>query len=578
MKKLSVTIAELPATVDGRLDGRMAKDIYSLFRYPARGVPLLEAVCRRAGYEDVVTLDPQYNRASGRLDADDWKRLADTDVLGLSVITRTANQSFELARKVRALNPRVKIVFGGPHPTALPEESLQFGDVVVTHEGDTTLPLLLDRLHDDLASPDLTNLLGVNYIDGDKEIIRNPDRPYLTSEELSALPFPLYSDRVKRGITHNVINTSRGCPYECDFCSVIENFGRGFRFLDDDAAVALIRHTIQLNGKPIFFGDDIFAANRARTTRLLERLLSEGIKMPRWFAQVRVETAQDRELLRLMKRANCAMVCVGLESVNEETLRLFHKHSTLDKNRSAIAAFKEAGIRVHGMFVLGSDADTPETLRETLEFARESRLTTSQFFALTALPGPPLTRRLAEEKRIFAWGDWQLFDAQHAVVCPSLISPSELQAGIFRISRQFYSVSEALRHLVRGHWFDFAIRLQGHFLTRRIERDSASYTRTLDKFDKVRADLATELDKLAERARAKLREYSLELEGGQARAKAYFSDLYQQFESACDQFNLELVPYGHALREMATKKLEKHLQALSTTRASGGDLPTPAQP
>jgi hypothetical protein len=118
--------------------------------------------------------------------------------------------------------------------------------------------------------------------------------------------------------------------------------------------------------------------------------------------------------------------------------------------------------------------------------------------------------------------------------------------------------------LVHGRWFDFAIRLQGNFLTRRIERDNASYSRALDRFDKVRADLAAELDKLAEKARAKLREYSVGLEDGQARAKAYFSDLFQQFESACDQFNLELVPYGHALREMATKKLEMHLQALAT--------------
>jgi len=564
VKDLRITLVELPATVDGGLDGRIAKDVYSLFRYPARGVPLLEAVCRGAGYDDIVTLDPQYNRPPGRLDVDDWKRLASTDVLGLSVITRTANQSFELARRVRAINPRVKILFGGPHPTALPEESLEFGDVVVTHEGDYTLPRLLERLQDNLADPQLTDLPGVNYLGWDGEIRRNPDRPYLTSEELSALPFPVYSDRVNRGITHNVVNTSRGCPYECEFCSVIENFGRGFRFLDDDAAVALIRHTIQLNGKPIFFGDDIFAANRARTTRILERLLSEGVKMPRWFAQVRVETAQDPELLRLMKRANCAMVFIGLESVNDETLRLFNKHSTLEKNRSAIAAFNEAGIRVHGMFVLGSDADTPETLCETLKFARESRLTTTQFFALTAVPGPPLTRRLAEEKRIFAWGDWQLFDAQHAVVCSTRISPSELQAGIFRISRQFYSVSEALRHLLHGRWFDFAIRLQGGYLTRRIERDSAPYAHALDKFDKVRADLGAELDKLAEKARAKLREYGVGLEDGQARAKAYFSDLYQQFESACDRLNLELVPYGHALREMASKKFEKHLQGLAT--------------
>jgi len=564
VKDLCITLVELPATVDGRLDGRMAKDVYSLHRYPGRGVPLLEAICRRTGYEDIVTLEPQYNRVSGRLDEDDWKRLSETDVLGISVITRTANQSYELARRVRAMNPCVKILFGGPHPTALPEESLQFGDVVVTHEGDATLPLLLERLEDDLENPNLTDLLGVNYWGRDGEMIRNPDRPYLTSEELSTLPFPVYSDHANRGITHNVVNTSRGCPYECEFCSVIENFGRGFRFLSDDAAVELIRHTIRGNGKRIFFGDDIFAANRARTVRLLERLLSEGVKMPRWFAQVRVETAQDRELLRLMKRANCSMVFVGLESVNEETLKLFKKHSTLEKNRQAIAAFNDAGIRVHGMFVLGSDADTPETLCETLEFARKSRLTTTQFFALTALPGPPLTRRLAEEKRIFAWGDWQLFDAQHAVVCSTRISPSELQAGIFRISRQFYSVSEALRQLARGRWFDFAVRLQGSFLTRRIEHDSASYSLLLDRFDKVRADLAAQIDKLAEKASARLHKIGVGIEDGQARAKACFHEVFQEFESTCDRLSLELVPYGHALREMASKKLDEHLKALTT--------------
>jgi len=563
VKGLRITLVELPATVDGRLDGRLAKDVYSLFRFPARGVPLLEAICRRAGYDDIVTVVPQYNRVPGCLDEGDWKRFADTDVLGLSVITRTANQSFELARRVRLVNPRVKILFGGPHSTALPEESLQFGDMVVTHEGDYTLPLLLERLEDNLRDPYLTDLQGVNYLGRDRELIRNPDRPYLTSEELSALPFPVYSDQMSRGITHNVVNTSRGCPYECEFCSVIENFGRGFRFLSDDAAVALIRHTIQLNGKRIFFGDDIFAANRARTSRILERLLVEGVRMPRWFAQVRVETAQDRELLRLMKRANCAMVFVGLESVNEETLKLFKKHVTLEKNRAAIAAFNEAGIRVHGMFVLGSDADTSQTLTETLQFARDSRLTTVQFFALTALPGPPLTRRLAEEKRIFAWGDWQLFDAQHAVVCASRISPSELQAGIFHLSRQFYSASEALRHLIHGRWYDFAIRLRASFLTRRIERDSASYTRALDKFDHVRAALTAELDELAEKARTKLCEFGVEFEDGRARAEACFEDMFRQFEFTCDRLNLKLVPYGQALREMASKKLEKHLRALT---------------
>src|SRR3990172_8806820 len=81
VKHLRITLVELPATVDGRLDGRMARDIYSLLRFPARGVPLLEAICLQTGYRNTVTLDPQYNRLPGRLDSGDWRRMAETDVL-----------------------------------------------------------------------------------------------------------------------------------------------------------------------------------------------------------------------------------------------------------------------------------------------------------------------------------------------------------------------------------------------------------------------------------------------------------------------------------------------------------------
>lgn len=199
-KKLKITLVELEATVDGRLDGKAARDIYSLLRMPARSLPTLEAVVRAHGYDDVVSLDPEFNKGSNqKLTPAQWQRLAESDVVGLSAITRTVNQSYELATRLRQMNPRQKIVFGGPHTTALPEEALQFGDIVALHEGDHSLPELLDRFADDLERPSLQDLAGICYNGPGGEFCRTAERPFLTSEELSRLPFRFFRARRSRG-------------------------------------------------------------------------------------------------------------------------------------------------------------------------------------------------------------------------------------------------------------------------------------------------------------------------------------------------------------------------------------------
>src|SRR5262249_2236000 len=170
-KDLAVTLIELPSTVDGTLNGKEAKDIYSLMNYPARGVPLLTAEMKREGFANTVAINPKYNRKTGgHLDGADWSRLLSSDVVCISAITRTAPQSFELAAKIKQANPEIKVIFGGPHPTALPRESLEFGDIVVTHEGDFTLPEVGRRLSDDLRNPALSDVLGIAYKTGDGEI------------------------------------------------------------------------------------------------------------------------------------------------------------------------------------------------------------------------------------------------------------------------------------------------------------------------------------------------------------------------------------------------------------------------
>ena len=563
-RNLKITLVELPATVDGRLNGKLARDIYSLLMFPARGLPTLEAILRANGYADVVSIDPEYTHREGHLNAVQWKRLAESDVVGISAITRTANQSYELGTRVRSINPRATIIFGGPHTTALPEEGLQYGDLVVLHEGDYTVLEILKRLAEHRERPDWSNILGLAYRDRDGQLHQSPDRPFLTSEELSRLPFPVLAPEVIRGITCHVITTSRGCPFECEFCSVIENFGKQFRFMDDDSTIELIRHTLRYGPrKPIFFGDDIFTSNRARVKRILSRLLSMGVRMPRWFAQVRIESAGDKELLEIMRRANCSTAFIGLESVNEETLKLYNKHATVERNRQAIEAYHAAGIKVHGMFVLGSDADTVDTVWETLAFAKRMRLDTAQFFALTVVPGPPLTRRLYSEGRVINWGQWHLYDAQHASVQAKKISPLDLQESVLKASLGFYSVREAFRRLLSGNhrFYNFAIRLQGKILARRILRDNQDYIESLRRLHTWHQQLEEESKVVIESARRRLAELGTNLEAQRARVQEYVSETTERCRASIAQLPVEFGPFCREWVDRTSAQLHKRLES-----------------
>jgi radical SAM superfamily enzyme YgiQ (UPF0313 family) len=379
---------------------------------------------------------------------------------------------------------------------------------------------------------------------------------------LSALPFPEYTQTEIKNITHNVVNTSRGCPFECEYCSVIDNFGRQFRFIDDDAAIELIKYTIGVKHRPIFFGDDIFNANRGRVKRILSRILSENIKMPQWFAQCRVESASDPEMLRLMARAGCVYVFIGLESVNDETLKLYHKHSTLEKNRTAIEEFHKVGIRVHGMFVLGSDADTKETIDETFRFAKQMNLDTAQFFALTAVPGPPMTARYEREGKVIAPRQWHLYDAQHAVVQPQKMTAYELQIGTIKASLEFYSYREALRHLFAGRGlFNFAIRIKGRQLAKRILADNAEYIKQLRQLDDWQSGLQRECESWREWAHRLIEDGSLGLDEKVDRVRRFFNEKATEVGASYDALCADFRPFCEILAERMIDKLRQQFEA-----------------
>jgi radical SAM superfamily enzyme YgiQ (UPF0313 family) len=204
---------------------------------------------------------------------------------------------------------------------------------------------------------------------------------------MNKLPIPDLSllDRFSALRTIPVM-TSRGCPFNCTFCCVTEMFGRRYRFRSTES---ILKELGLYQGKSVFFCDDNFTADPKHSKELLKGIIDRGIRLKRWGAQVRVDAARDSELLDLMRRSGCAIVYIGFESINPETLKGYNKQQTVEDIREAISRFHEYGIRIHGMFVFGGDADTVDTIRQTAEFALEAQIDSVQFMTLTPFPGNP---------------------------------------------------------------------------------------------------------------------------------------------------------------------------------------------
>jgi radical SAM superfamily enzyme YgiQ (UPF0313 family) len=301
---------------------------------------------------------------------------------------------------------------------------------------------------------------------------------------LDANPFPDFnlSQFMKRKIAGKTIipiQTSRGCPFHCSFCSVTGMFGKAYRFRSTENVIEeLYRYNRKNNF--IFFYDDNFTANRRRAKALLRRMIEEKF-MFKWSTQVRVDIAKDPELIRLMKEAGCHTLYIGLESVNPKSLKSMKKQQTVDEMAQAIRIIRQQRIHIHGMFVYGFDDDDWHTVKETVRFAKQAKLSSTQFMILTPLPGSEFYDQVTCENRI-QFRDWSLYDAHHAVFTSRGLSLFELQrAQIFSHSK-FYSFMEIVRRAVSFAWVDFSIAIYARKLNRLWQKQNKTFLKVMDLF------------------------------------------------------------------------------------------------
>ena len=414
--------------------------VWAKILLPRLGLPIIAATLKQHGH-DVRIYSPQMAPV-------DWDDVHGADLVGLSSTTSTATTAYEFADDLRARG--VPVVMGGSHVTFMADEALAHVDYVARGEGGEQIMLeLIEALE---GRREFSSIGGLSYI-ADGVAVHNPLRERLA--DLDELPFPdLQAIVGHEQLNTTPIMTSWGCPFACNFCSVTAMFGRKYRFRSAESVVAELK---EKRPKRVFFYDDNMAADRKRLKRLLQMMIDEGLTVP-WSAQVRTDVVRDAELLSLMQRSGCDLVYLGLESVNQETLDGFEKSQTVADIERAIRILHEYGISSHGMFVLGADTDTVQTVRDTVSFARKNRIDTVMLNILTPLPGTPQFRDMEAEGRIFD-RRWHLYDAHHVVFEPRLMTPYELQREVLRGYMRFYSLRTWLRYIVT---FQFTKQLLFH--------------------------------------------------------------------------------------------------------------------
>lgn len=448
--------------------------IYSKFPIPRLGAILLSTILKEKGYEVKAFIEDTSEA--------DWSFIKNSDLVCISTITSTAIRAYSIGKRLKEIG--IPVVMGGAHTSFLPDEALKYSDFVVRGEGEHTLSELIDYI--EKGSPPIATIKGLSYKDKDGRIVHTPQREFV--KDLDSLPDPDFSvvHNWKHSASHYPIATSRGCPFGCKFCSVIQMFGRTYRFKSVEATLRELKNVTSVSkaNSLKFIVDDNFTANKRRTKEILNGMIAEGIKM-RWSAQVRTDVAKDPELLSLMADANCNRVYVGLESINPKTLEAYNKNQSVEDIIDCIKAVKEHGIHIHGMFVLG--ADDLDTIKKTADFAIKLDIDTVQFMMLTPLPGTPLFYDIKEAGRLLHT-DWSKYDAHHVVFNPALMTPRALQIETLKAMGRFYSWRYILSHLAKLDFKYATVGVFGKNAVKKALKEVSGY------FEKIGIDTTTLLD------------------------------------------------------------------------------------
>jgi radical SAM superfamily enzyme YgiQ (UPF0313 family) len=351
------------------------------------------------------------------------------DIVGITAYTSSAPRAYQIAKVYRDLG--IPVIMGGIHVSMMPEEALIYCDAVVTGEAEPVWPKVLA----DFEAGRLQRIYSSSWA------------------ELDVLPFPRRDLLPNAYYRWGSIQTSRGCPMDCTFCSVTAFNGRRFRRRPLESVIAELE---QIPQKMVMLTDDNIIGygkeDRDWAYAFFSRILEKRIRKI-FFAQASIQFGEDPELIRMAAKAGLRIVFVGMESVNAESLKSYQKSlnlQRLNQNRfkELIGAIRREGIAFLGAFVLGGDEDDRTVFDTTLQFIKSAHIDVLQVTKPTPLPGTKLWAELQKDGRILnqnfpeAWDDYRL---TKLVFKPAKMSIDEVYAGFTYLRDNYYSTWETAK-------------------------------------------------------------------------------------------------------------------------------------
>jgi len=363
-----------------------------------------------AGYllkqnKNVIIFDEQVQPLTIEIIDSMVKELTPPYIFGFSCITENINRGYELAGMIKNKYGGAKVIFGGMHPTVLPEEALNTGlvDIVVRKEGEIILHALYETIK---KGADYSDTAGISY-QRNGTIIHNPSSAPIDLNILGPFPYHLFEKNAS-SYYFGFVSASRGCPSSCIFCCqhiISQNVFRSIPLKNVMTELELLIG--RYRQKIITFVDDNFLSNKERVQELCDSICAKGLhKKAAFDCQARCDGI-DGPTLQYLKKANFRSINFGLETGSERLMALINKNETVGQNETAVRLAKKYGFQVSATFLLGLPTETTEDRRATFRFARRLSLNYLTFKSVVPFPGTKLYEMAMEEGRLYTGKNWE---------------------------------------------------------------------------------------------------------------------------------------------------------------------------